>query len=264
MPGLVLSAFYCLYIFFRCLFRPELGPPVPAEERAIPLTKKISMLLISLIPPAFIVLSVLGVIFLGIAPPTEAAAMGCLAATLLVIAFRKFSWQVTKETAIETLTITARAMLISGTSIAFTAVFITLGCGKVVEQLLLQAPFGRWGAFAVVQFLYFILGFFIDWIGIFFIMVPILAPIAPLLGFDPLWFGLIICINLQTSYQTPPFAPGVYYVRGCSPPEWGMTMPIIIRGCAPYVGLILAGLALCIVFPEIVLWLPSMMTVVGR
>jgi len=164
-----------------------------------------------------------------------------------------------REVALETLTITARGLLIGGTSIGFTAVFLSLGCGQVVESLVLSVPGGRWGALAMVMFIYFILGFFIDWIGIFFIMVPILAPLAPILGFDPLWFAMMICINLQMAFMTPPFAAAIYYIRGTAPPEWGITMPIIIRGCAPFVGLIMIGLGLCIAFPQIILWLPSMM-----
>jgi len=129
----------------------------------------------------------------------------------------------------------------------------------VVQEAVLATPGGRWGVFFVVMFIYFILGFFIEWLGIFFIMVPILAPIAPALGFDPIWFGIMICVNLQTSFLTPPYAFAIFVLRGVAPAELGVTSSDIIRGVWPFVFLILAGLALCIAFPEIILWLPSKM-----
>jgi len=260
MPGFLLSFLYCIYIALRCFFKEELAPPIPLEERAgVPFLKKTFLLAISLVPPMIIVLAVLGTIFLGIAPPTEAAAVGSLAVTILAAAYRKLTWQVIKTVLTETMTYTARGMAIGGASIGFTAVFLSLGCGKVVQNLLLATPGGRWGVFAMVMFIYFILGFFIEWLGIFFIMVPLLAPLAPILGFDPLWFGMMICINLQTSFMTPPFAPAVYYVRGTSLPEWGVETIDIIRGVTPFVFLIIIALVLCTVFPEIILWLPSKM-----
>jgi tripartite ATP-independent transporter DctM subunit len=259
IPGFLLSGLYITYIAIRCYLQPEIGPAVPAEERAVPFWKKTSMLASSLIPPAFLILAVLGAIFFGIAPPTEAAAVGAFAATLLTIAYRKFSFNTLKQTALETLKVTSMILLIGGMSFAYVGVFVPAGGAKVVEAVILSAPGGHWGAFAMIMFIIFVLGFFIDWIGIIFIMVPILAPIAPALGFDPLWFGMMIMINLQSAFMTPPMAAAIFYLRGAAAPELGVTMGDIIRGVTPFVMLIIVGLGLCVAFPQIILWLPSVM-----
>jgi len=258
-PGLPLSALYCGYIFFRCLFQPKLAPTVTLEERTVPVLYKIRLLFSSLIPPALIILSVLGVIFAGIAPPTEAAAVGCFAALLLTAAYRKLNWSTLINILRRSLIIASMVMFIGACSVAFTGVFLKGGAGKVVEALVLATPGGRWGAFGMIMFIYFILGFFIEWIGIFFIMVPILAPLAPILGFDPLWFGMMICINLQMSFLTPPYAFAIFVLRGVAPADSGVTTAEIIRGVIPYVGLIIAALLICIAFPQIILWLPAQM-----
>jgi len=150
-------------------------------------------------------------------------------------------------------------LFIGACSIAFTGVFLKGGAGRVVEALVLATPGGPWGAFGMVMFIYFILGFFIEWLGIFFIMVPILAPLAPILGFDPLWFGMMICINLQMSFLTPPYAFAIFVLRGVAPADSGVTTAEIIWGVIPYVGLIIMALLLCIAFPQIILWLPTQM-----
>ena len=128
-----------------------------------------------------------------------------------------------------------------------------------MQEAVLGTPGGRWGAFAAVMFVYFIMGFFMEWIGIFFIMVPLLAPLAPLLGFDPVWFGMMICINLQMSFMTPPYAFAIFVLRGVAPPELGVTTADIIHGVIPYIIIIFFALMLCIAFPQIILWLPTQM-----
>jgi len=259
MPGLILAGLYSGYIALRCLLQPKMAPSVPVEERAVPFIKKVVILITSILPPIFIILSVLGVIFMGIAPPTEAAAVGAVAATVLAIVFRKFNWQVLKDVALRTLTITVMIQLIAALSVAYTAIFLKAGGGHVVEEAILAVPGGRWASFAVIMFIYFLLGFFIDFLGILFIMVPILAPLAPILGFDPVWFGIMICVNLQMSFLTPPMAAAIIFLRGTAAPELGVNMSDVIRGVFPYVGLIMIGLALMIAFPEIILWLPALM-----
>jgi len=258
-PGLLLASLYIMYVAVSCYFRPELAPTIPPEERAVPLSQKLKLTFASLIPPAFIILSVLGVIYMGIAPPTEAAAVGCFASLVLTVIYRKLNWSTLIKILRRALEISSVVMFIGAASVAFTAVFLKAGGGKVVQEAVLATPGGRWGVFAMVMFIYFILGFFIEWLGIFFIMVPILAPIAPMLDFDPIWFGIMICINLQTSFLTPPYAFAIFVLRGVAPKELGLTSSDIIRGVWPFVILIVVGLALCIAFPEIILWLPSKM-----
>jgi TRAP-type mannitol/chloroaromatic compound transport system permease large subunit len=230
VPGFILSGLYISYIAVRSLLQPNIAPPVPIEQRKVPFLRKSWLLATSLLPAAFLILSVLGTIFFGIAPPTEAAAIGGLASVILVIAYRRFN-----------------------------GVFIGAGGDKVVTEVILSTPGGKWGAFAVIMFISLILGMFIDWIGIVFIMVPIVTPIGAALGFDPIWFAIMICVNLQMSFMTPPFAMAIFIVRGAASKDIGLTMTEVIRGVIPFVILIMIGITLCAVFPQLVLWLPSMM-----
>ena len=259
LPGLLLSTLYITYIVIRCYLHPEVGPPIPLEKRQVSSIQKISKLLRSLLPPVLLILAVLGTIFTGIAPPTEAAAMGSLAAVLLAIAYRKFSWYLVKHAAIETLRISAFVVLIAGMCYAFVGVFMSAGCGEVVSNVIMSVPGGRWASFAVVMLIVFLLGMFIEWIGIVFIIVPIFTPIIKALGFDPLWAGMMICINLQMAFLTPPMAMSIFVCRGTAPAELGITMKDIIKGVIPFVIIIMISLALCIVFPQIITWLPAQM-----
>jgi len=258
-PGFTLSALYCAYIAIRSYLQPHIAPSIPPEERRMPFLKKTILLITSLAPTAILIMAVLGVIFLGIAAPTEASATGAFVATLLAIAYRRFNFKVLKETAIATLKLTSMILLIGSCAFAFVGVFLSAGCGNVVEELILGTPGGRWGAFASVMFIVFLLGFFIDWIGILFIIVPIISPLAPALGFDPLGFAMMICFNLQMSVMNPPFAPGIFFLRGTASKELGLTMGDIIRGVIPFIFLVIIGLALCVIFPQIILWLPGQM-----
>jgi tripartite ATP-independent transporter DctM subunit len=259
IPGFILSCLYVSYIALHSYFQPLIAPPVPIEQRSVSFLKKTSMLITSLVPPGLLILSVLGSIFLGIAPPTEAAGIGALAATLLAIAYRKFSWQVLKEVTMATVKISGFVLLIGAMSFAYTGVFIGMGGGDVVKEIILTTPGGRWAAFAVIMFICFTLGMFIDWIGIIFIMVPIITPIGDALGFDRVWFAIMICVNLQMSFMTPPFAPAIFIVRGAADKKLGVTMGDIIRGVIPFVVLIMVGLGLYIAFPQLILWLPGQM-----
>lgn len=259
LPGLLLAFLYCSYIALRCLFQPEIAPAVPPEERAIPFIKKTSKLVVALVPTAALILAVLGSIFFGIAAPTEAAAVGALAATLLTVVYRRFSFEALKEAALGTMRLSGMVLLIVALASGFVGVFIRAGSADVVANVILAAPGGRWGAFAVIMIMCFILGTFIDWMGIVFILVPIITPIGAALGFDPLWFGIMICINLQMSFLTPPFAYSIFFVRASAPPELGVATIDIIRGVIPFVIIVVVALGLCIAFPQIILWLPHMM-----
>lgn len=258
-PGFLLASLYIVYVIVRCLFEPNLAPTVPPEERAVPVSRKLKLVSLSLVPPGFIILSVLGVIYMGIAPPTEAAAIGAFAALVLTAIYRRLTWKTFINILRSALSLSSVVMFIGAASVAYTGVFLKAGGGKIVQEAVMAMPGGQWGVFAAVMFIYFILGFFIEWLGIFFIMVPILAPIAPQLGFDPIWFGIMISVNLQTSFLTPPYAFAIFVLRGVAPKELGITSPDIIRGVLPFVILIVVGMALCIAFPEIILWLPSKM-----
>jgi len=259
IPGLLLSGLYCTYIAIYCLLQPRKAPPVPLEERKVSFLKKTRLLLTSLVPPAILVLSVLGSIFFGVAPPTEAAAVGAFAAMLLALAYRRLSFTALRETAFMTLKVTSKVIFVAVCAFMFVGVFLGLGGGNVVEDIILSSPGGKWGAFALIMFIVFLLGMFIDWLGIIFIMIPIITPIGPALGFDTLWLAMMICVNLQMSFLTPPFAYAIFFLRGAAPPELGVTTADIIRGVIPYVFLIMIGLGLCIAFPQLILWLPAQM-----
>ncbi|MBU2535216.1 MAG: TRAP transporter large permease subunit [Chloroflexota bacterium] len=258
-PGFMLSILYCSYIAIRCRLQPDLAPAIPAEERRAPFMVKTVVAAKAVLPTALLILAVLGVIFLGIAPPTEASASGAVVATVLAVVYRRFSWRVLRDTALETLRLTAIILLIGSAAFGLVGIFISAGGAQVVEDLILATPGGRWGSLAAVMFLVFLLGFFIDWIGILFIIVPIISPLAPAMGFDPLWFAIMVCVNLQASFMTPPFAPGIFFLRGTVSPDLGISMEDIIRGVIPFALLVLVGVVLLAVFPEIALWLPAQM-----
>ncbi|MQY81777.1 MAG: TRAP transporter large permease subunit [Dehalococcoidia bacterium] len=259
LPGFLLSALYMGYILVYSLMRPNVAPAMAPEERAVPLLKKITDLLTALVPPAALIMAVLGSIFAGIATPTEAAGVGAVAATLLAVANRRFNLSMLKETAQQTLIISAMVLAIGATAYAFVGIFIRAGGEEAVTQIIMGAPGGKWGVFAMIMFMVFLLGYFIDWLGILFIIVPIITPIGAALGFDELWFAMMICVNLQTSFLTPPFAYAIFYLRGAADPSLGVTTGNIIRGVIPFVLLILVALGLLIAFPQIILWLPGQM-----
>jgi len=259
-PGLILSGLYVTYITVRCFLNPKLGPPIPEEERhKISSLKKLIKLLKAITPTLLIILAVLGTIYTGIAPPTEAAAMGSFAVVILAILYRKFTWSLVKHSALEVLRVSAFVLLIAGLSYAFVGVFMSAGCGEVVTNLIMAVPGGKWGAFFMVMLIVFILGMFIEWIGIVFIIVPVFSPILKNLGFDPLWAAMMICINLQMAFQTPPMAMSIFVCRGTAPTELGVTMNDIIKGVIPFIIIIMICLILCVLFPQIITWLPAKM-----
>lgn len=259
MPGFLLSGLYILYIAIRAYLQPSMAPSAADEGRDIPFIQKTKMLFFALGPTAILILSVMGAIYFGLASPTEAAAVGSAVATLLTIAYGRFSWKVLKDVSIDSIKLTAMVLLIAGCSTAFVSVFLSAGGGNVVENFILSVPGGRWGSFALVMVVCFILGMFIDWVGIIYVLVPILAPIIPRLGFDPLWFAMMIIVNLQMSFLTPPFAYGIFFLKGAAAPELKINTGDIIQGVIPFIVLIAIGLLLMITFPQIILWLPSTM-----
>jgi tripartite ATP-independent transporter DctM subunit len=217
------------------------------------------MLAYSIVPPVILILSVLGTIYLGIAPATEAAGIGAFVATLLAIFYRRLNWNTLKESALDTVKVSSMIFLVASMAFMFTGVFIGAGCGNVVKDIVLAAPGGTWGIFGIIMLIVFILGFFLDWIGIVLILVPIVTPIVVSLKFDPVWFAMMFCVNLQSALMTPPFAPAIFFLRGVAPPELNLSMAEIISGVMPFVVLVLVGLLLCVAFPEIILWLPNRM-----
>lgn len=255
-PGLLLAGMYIIYIAIRCYFHPEDGPPMPAEERDVPLKRKLFLLLTSILPPAILIFSVLGSIFFGIAAVTEAAAVGAIASIVLAAAYGRLSFSLMKEACLQTLLITSMILMIAVTASFFSTVFVAIGGDEVISGLFLNLPLGRWGILFSIMLLLIILGMVIDWIGIVFIVVPLITPIGEALGFDPIWFALLVMVNLQISFLTPPFAYSIFYLKGITPPQINTTD--IYRGVVPFVGLQIIGLTLCIVFPKLITFLPGL------
>lgn len=255
MPGLLLAGLYIVYIAVRCYLKPELGPALSKDQRTMSASQLIGKLAVKLLPPLVLIMAVLGSIFFGLAAPTEAAAMGGFGAAILCAAYGQFSWTNLKDVVYLTLKASSMILILTVGANVFTGVFLALGGGNVIESLLVASQLSPTGILVLVMLIVFILGMFLDWIAILLILIPVLSPIVKSLGFDPLWFALLVCVNLQTSYLTPPFAYSIFYLKGVAPA--GVEVSHIYRGVIPFVILQLIGLTLCIIFPEIITWLPK-------
>ncbi len=255
LPGIVLSGLYLGYVGVRCALNPNLGPPIPVAERTHTARQKIMMTLKSFVPPFSLILTVMGTILAGVATPTEAAALGCIGAMVLAFFNKKFNVEVMKAACDSTLKTTAMIMLLFIGGKLFSVVFLSMGGGDVVADLLLGMDVNEYVVLAIMMAVVFIMGMFIDWAAILLVVVPIFTPIAMDLDFNPLWFAMLVCVNLQTSFLTPPFGYALFYFKGVAPPEY--SMGDIYRGIIPFVIIQVIGLALLIAFPQIITWLPS-------
>ena len=253
-PGFVLSFLFLAYIAVRAWLQPKSAPAISAEERTAVGGKLLKRTVLHMLPPLFLIIAVLGSIIGGVASPTEASGVGAFCAMLIAAAYRRLNLQNVKEAAHTTLIVTTMVFFIIIGAQIFNAVFLYLGGGVLIRNMLIAIPLGKWFILAVMMFILFIMGFFISWQGLLYVIVPIFLPVAIALGFDPLWFALLVCLNLQMSFLTPPFAYAIFFVKGASPPE--ITTWDIYRGVVPFVALQAFGMFICIVFPEIILWLP--------
>jgi tripartite ATP-independent transporter DctM subunit len=209
----------------------------------------------SLVPPLVLIFMVMGTILFGIATATEAAGMGALGAFLLALFNRAVSLQVLHRASMATLKTTSMVMLLFIGGTFFSTVFLSMGGGDVVADLFIGSGLNRYVVMFIMMFIVFILGMFIDWAAILLVTVPIFMPIAMELGFDPLWFALLMCVNLQTSFLTPPFGYALFYFKGVAPE--GYTIMHIYRGIMPFVVIQVIGLTLVAVFPALTTWLPA-------
>ncbi|MGB5062393.1 MAG: TRAP transporter large permease subunit [Candidatus Competibacter sp.] len=256
LPGLVLAGLYMGYVAIRCGINPRLGPPVPVEEDIHTAGQKAVMILKSFLPPFGLILLVMGTILAGVATPTEAAALGGVGALILAALNRKLTWEVIVQSSLSTLRTTAMIMLLFVGGKLFSVVFLSIGGGDVVADLLLGMDVSPYVVLAIMMSVVFFLGMFIDWAAILLVAVPIFTPIALDLDFNPLWFAMLICVNLQTSFLTPPFGYALFYFKGVAPVEY--TMGDIYRGILPFVMIQILGLILMITFPGLITWLPSL------
>ena len=257
-PGLALVALYMIYILGAAYFRPGIAPPIPQEELdAISRRQLLVRIGKALFPPLFLMVAVLGSIFAGIASPTEAAAVGAVGAFLLAVVNKRFNMTMFREVMRTTLNLTCMVFIILCGAAAFGLVFRGLGGDTLVRGFLggLADQYSKGVVLAIVMGVIFIVGFFLDFIEITFIHVPVLAPIMLEFGFDPVWFCILLAVNLQTSFMTPPFGFSLFYLKAVTPPE--VTTGHIYRGIIPFVVFQLIGLAIVAFYPPLATWLPS-------
>jgi len=254
VPGLLLAIGYLLYVVLRALLDPKSAPAIHVDDK-LPTGRLLLDMVIYLIPILGLLVAVIGSILGGIASPTEASALGVLGATVIAVAYRSLNLKKITEAVQESLKITAMVFFVIVGAGMFTSVFLYMGGGRVIEQAILSLPLGTGGILVLMMATVFILGMLIDWIGILFVVVPIFMPIVHTLGLDPLWFIVLIAVNLQMSFITPPFAYAIFFVKGVSPP--GVKTTDIYKGVAPFVAVQILVLALCIIFPQLILALPN-------
>jgi tripartite ATP-independent transporter DctM subunit len=258
VPGVTMGGLYMLYIAIRCGINPKVGPTVPAAELAmIPVSRRITDALRYAVPPVVLIFCVLGAIFFGIATPTEAAGVGAFVAFLMALAYRKLTLNNFADCLYRTSRTATMVVIIIVGATCFTGVFLGLGGGRAIVDALLGLGLGKWGTYILIMAIYVVLGCFIDWIGIIMITFPIFLPLAQQLGFDPLWFVAMLAINLQISFLTPPFGYALFYLAGLKID--GVRLSNIYWGVVPFLVLQVLGVAICTIFPQVVLWLPNIM-----
>ena len=257
IPGLALVGLYIVYLIGMALVRPETMPPHAGEGAE---TAGLGEVAFALMPPLILILAVLGSIMAGLATPTEAAGVGAVGALLLALGKRQFSLRRLIEVMQSTVRVSSMVFLILIGASVFSLVFRGYGGDRLVHELLLSLPGGVVGAMLIVMLLMFLLGFVLDFIEITFVVVPIVGPILLTMGIDPVWLGVMIAINLQTSFLTPPFGFALFYLRGVAPES--VETGDIYRGVMPFVAIQLLALAVLALVPELATWLPSI--VYGR
>ena len=256
MPGLLLAAMFTCYAMIRCWINPSLGPPLAIADR-LDTSKKIWIeFILGLVPPAVLVLAALGSIMFGLATPTEGAACGAAGSLLLCAAYGRLTWKNLKDSLIKTLEISVLILFLVAASSFFGGVFARLGTPTILVEFLLDLDLNRYVILAIVMAIIFLLAWPLEWVPIVLIVVPFLIPLMDKLGFDLAWFGILVAVNLQTAWLSPPVALSAYFLKGVVP-EWELSD--IYRGMAQFMGLQLLGLVLIIVFPAIVMWLPGVL-----
>ncbi|MCB1388105.1 MAG: TRAP transporter large permease subunit [Rhodobacteraceae bacterium] len=268
IPGLLLAGLYTVYIFLLCRWKPHLAPPMPDDIGPATRREFWRMIFRSFVPPIFLIMAVLGSIFAGLATPTEASGVGAAGSVLLAAFNRRLNWETFMDVCYRSALTGAMLFGIFVGATAFSFVFKSIGGEHLIVEFIENSSAGPWSILFVLMAMVFALGFFFDWIEITLIVLPIFAPIVALLDFgghvgvwsgvsDPIviWFLILVAVNLQTSFLTPPFGFALFYLKGVAPPE--VKIQMIYKGIIPFVALQVFGLFLCVVFPWLVLWLPS-------
>ena len=256
VPGLLLAGLYIAYIMIRSYLQPELAPAASEEEQNMPLRQKLGLLR-GLILPGLVALSVLGSLYAGLATPTEAAGVGCLGAFIAAAVNRRLTWENISRAVVDTTKVTCMLYWLFFGASTLIGVYTLAGGTNFMKQTITALPIGPWGILALMMIIWIILGCLFDWIGILLLTAPIFVPIIESLGFNSVWFGVLFCMNMQISYLSPPFGPAVFYLKAVTPPE--ITVGDIFHSIWPFMALQVVALITVMVFPQLALWLPSLM-----
>ena len=257
LPGFTLVGLYLLYVVGRAIIQPSVAPnPSKDEVPDVPFWRLFGMVMTSFFPLAFLILAVLGTILFGLATPTEAASIGALGGIVLAFAYRAMTWSRMRESVYLTVRTTAMVAWLFVGSYTFSAVFSYLGGEQIIGEFVEGLSLSPLAFLLLAQLIIFLLGWPLEWSEIIIIFVPIFLPLLPLFGIDPLFFGVLVALNLQTSFLTPPMAMSAYYLKGIAPPQ--VLLTDIFRGCMPFLFMVFLSMALMYVFPQIVFWLPEL------
>ncbi|MGH2604488.1 MAG: TRAP transporter large permease, partial [Dehalococcoidia bacterium] len=255
IPGLMLASFYVVYVVARAVLNPALTPKLPREQTDVPFFKVVRALLTSFLPLALLIVSVLGAILFGLATPSEAAGAGALASLVLAGAYGALSFQMLKEAVFLTARATAMVCYLFIGSWTFSAVFALLGGQSVIERAFLGMNLSSWQFLVLAQLIIFILGWPLEWTEIIIIFVPIFLPLLDTFQVDPIFFGILVALNTQTAFNTPPVAMAAFYLKGVAPPH--VQLADIFKGALPFVFMVFLTMVLVYVFPGLALWLPD-------
>ena len=256
LPGFLLAGFYGIYVVIRVVLNPALAPKLPKEQSDVPWGRAFMLLAQAFVPLAVLVLAVLGSIIFGLATPTEAAAVGALGSLILAAAYRALTWQRVREAVYLTARTSAMVCFLFIGSWTFSSVFSYLGGEGVIKAFVLGLDLNPVMFLILSQFIIFLLGWPLEWSEIIIIFVPIFLPLLPHFGIDPMVFGILVALNLQTSFLTPPMAMSAYYLKGIAPPF--VELWTIFKGCFPFLGLVFVTMFLVYVFPQLMFWLPDL------
>jgi tripartite ATP-independent transporter DctM subunit len=255
VPGFMLAGMYCVYVMIVGTLKPHLAPPLPKDQGNVPVIEVVVMVFKSFVPLALLILSVLGTIMFGLATPTEAAAVGAFGSILLAVGYRSFTWGRLKESVYLTARTSAMVCFLFVGSATFAGVFGYLGGQGIIERFVLGLDMNPITFLLVAQLIIFLLGWPLEWTEIIIIFVPIFLPMLPHFGIDPLMFGLLVALNLQTAFLSPPMAMAAYYLKGIAPKH--VLLSQIFGGCMPFLYIVLLSMLVVYILPQTVLWLPK-------